>query len=182
MDKDKLTEIAQDKEFIQKLLNQRTDEDFKSTLEEKDINVSLDDAKKIRTKLTAALNGEVNLTDEELEAIGGGTSLGDAIKYVFNISVVLALLLGAGKVGCDVYDDVSNRKTAGGMFDSTTCAAGLGSKYKRDIHKIGNAIIDISGGKNKDNEHHKDMKSLTGSQKESAKTVKGFGIKNGKLF
>jgi hypothetical protein len=182
MDKDKLTKIAQDKEFIQKLLNQRTDEDFKSTLEEKDINVSLEDAKEIRTKLTAALNGEVNLTDEELEAIGGGASLGDAAKHIFNTSVVLVLVGGAFKVVCDVCDDVSTRKTFGGVGANVKHAVGFGTTYERGIHKLGDVVINLSGGKNEDNEHHKDIKSLTGSQEESEKIVKGFGLGSGKLF
>jgi hypothetical protein len=158
MDKDKLTKIAQDKEFIQKLLNQRTDEDFKNTLEEKDINVSLEDAKEIRAKLTAALNGEINLTEEELEAIGGGTSVGGEIKHIFNTSVALALFGGVCKVVYDVYDDVSTRKTLSGMAASITHGLGCSGPYKRGIHMIGDAV------------------------EESEKIVKGFGLESGKLF
>ena len=182
MDKNTLTEIAKDEEFIKRLINQDTDEGFKNTLGEKNIDVSLEDAKEIRYQLKSAINGNVNLTDEELDIINGGkASVGDAIKYTVKTAVVLTLLAAIGKVGYDVYDDVTNRRTPGGLANSVQCAAGFGGAYKRGIHKIGDAIIDATGGSGEENRHTKDIKPLTG-QEESEEIVKGFGMKNGKLF
>lgn len=155
MDKNALTEIAQDKEFIKKLVSQDTDEGFKNILGEKNINVSLEDAKEIRTQLNAAIKGNVNLTDEELEIINGGkASVGDAIKYTVKTAVALALVAGTIKFGIDVYENVEDRvehplKT--GVKDAT----GFGkdkSTYGKVVDKTGEAI------------------------------VTGFGLNNGKLF
>ncbi len=183
MDKNTLTEIAQDKEFIKKLVSQDTDEGFKNILGEKNININLEDAKEIRTQLNSAIKGNVNLTDEELEIINGSkASVGDAIKYTVKTAVALTLIAAVGKVGYDVYDDVANRNTLGGVCNHVKRRAGFGGAYKRAIHKIGDAIIDVTGGSGEENGHTKDIKSLTGQEEKSEEIVKGFGIKNGKLF
>lgn len=189
MDKNILSEISQDKEFIQKLLSQDTDQGFKDVLEEKGINISLEDAKEIREQILSALNGEVTLTDEELEIINGGgkgdksgTTVGDAIKYTVKTALGLTLLAVIGKVGYDVYDDVSSRKTFRGVARTVGNGLGFGNAYERGIHKIGDAIIDVTGGKKEDSSHTEDIKPLIGQKKESEEIVKGFGLKNGKLF
>lgn len=183
MDKNTLTEISQNKEFIKKLLSQETDEGFKDVLGEKDINVSLEDAKEIRMQVISAIKGNVNLTEKELEIINGGkTSVGDAIKYTVKVAVALTVVAAAGKVGYDIYDDVSNRKTPGGIANSAKYALGGGSAYDRGIHKAGDAIIGVAGGKGEEDRYHDDIKHLTASEEKSEKIVKGFGLKNGKLF
>ena len=155
MDKNTLTEIAQDKEFIKKLINQDTDEGFKNILGEKNINVSLEDAKEIRTQLNSAIKGNVNLTDEELEIINGGkASVGDAIKYTVKTAVALALIAGTIKFGIDVYGNVKDRvehPITTGAKDITGWGKDK-STYGRVVDKTGEAI------------------------------VKGFGLDNGKLF
>lgn len=155
MDKNTLTEIAQDKEFIKKLVSQDTDEGFKNILGEKNINVSLEDAKEIRTQLNSAIKGNVNLTDEELEIINGGSaSVGDAIKYTVKTAVALALVAGTVKFGIDVYGNVEDR-VEHPIKAGTKDVTGWGkdkSTYGRAVDKTGEAI------------------------------VKGFGLDNGKLF
>ena len=155
MDKNILTEIAQDEKFIKRLLDQDTDEGFKNILGEKNINVSLEDTKEIRTHLNSVMNGDVNLTDEELEIINGGkASVGDAIKYTVKTAVTLALITGAVKFGVDVHsnaEDRINHPLKSGAQDATGWGKDK-STYGRLVDKTGEDI------------------------------VKGFGIENGKVF
>ena len=185
MDKNTLTEIAQDEEFIKRLINQDTDEGFKNTLGKKNIDVSLEDAKEIRYQLKSAINGNVNLTDEELDIINGGkASVGDAIKYTVTSIIALGVIAGLTKFGIDVYGNVEDRKKYS-VRESFKDWTGVGkdkSTYGRAVDKTGEAIFKwTAGGSGEENRHTKDIKPLTG-QEESEEIVKGFGMKNGKLF
>ncbi len=186
MDKNTLDQISQDQEFIKKLVSQETDQGFKDVLGEKGINISLEDANEIRVQVSEAMKGNLNLTDKELEIISGGDkdSVGDAIKYAFKTTIALALVAGTVKFGIDVSGNIKDKQdnpTKTGLQNFT----GIGkdkSTYGRAVDWTADALINVVGGKGEENRCTKDIKHLTGQKEESEEIVKGFGLKNGKLF
>ena len=186
MDKNTLTKLSQDKEFIQRLLNQDNDEGFRDVLREKGVNVSLDEAKEIRMQVDSALKGDVNLTDEELEAInaGKGATVGDAIKYTVKTAVVLMLVAGISKFGIDVAGNVKD-KMDNPISSEVKDLTGIGknkSTYGRAVGWTADAVMSVIGGKGEKSRYTKDVKRITGQEERSEAIVKGFGLKNGKLF
>ena len=88
MNKERIKEVFADEEFVKELFSKETPEEAKALLEEKDIDISIEELVKLKdiiiAKLQAVENGEsAELTEADLENIAGGT---------FGISVVIAIV------------------------------------------------------------------------------------------
>lgn len=95
MDKEKLTEIFSDKEFVKSFFEPKNEEEVQKVLKEKGINLSLQEIQKIREILIQKKNGE--LSDEELEAVSGGGLL-EWLKDVQVISDMIETISDIGEV------------------------------------------------------------------------------------
>ena len=88
MNEERIKEVFSDEEFVKELFSKETPEEAKALLEEKDIDISIEELVKLKdiiiAKLQAIENGEsAELTEADLENIAGGT---------FGISVVIAIV------------------------------------------------------------------------------------------
>ena len=88
MNEERIKEVFSDEEFVKELFSKETPEEAKALLEEKDIDISIEELVKLKdiiiAKLQAVENGEsAELTEADLENIAGGT---------FGISVVIAIV------------------------------------------------------------------------------------------
>ena len=88
MNEERIKEVFADEEFVKELFSKETPEEAKALLEEKDIDISIEELVKLKdiiiAKLQAVENGEsAELTEADLENIAGGT---------FGISVVIAIV------------------------------------------------------------------------------------------
>ena len=88
MNEERIKEVFADEEFIKELFSKETAEEAQALLEEKDIDISIEELVKLKdiiiAKLQAVENGEsAELTEADLENIAGGT---------FGISVVIAIV------------------------------------------------------------------------------------------
>ena len=90
MDKEKLTEIFSDKEFVKSFFEPKNEEEVQKVLKEKGINLSLQEIQKIREILIQKKNGE--LSDEELEAVSGG-GFGDSFLKCLQVAQVISELI-----------------------------------------------------------------------------------------
>lgn len=76
MDQAKIMEVFSDELFVKKLLEMESDEEMQAALEEKDVDVSVDDIKKVKSFLDsnseAIKSGELN--EDQLEGITGGAA------------------------------------------------------------------------------------------------------------
>ena len=98
MDKEKLTEIFSDREFVKSFFEPKNEEEVQKVLKEKGINLSLQEIQKMREMLIQKKNGE--LSNEELEAVSGGgfwewihdgtlETIGEMIKTISDIGEVI---------------------------------------------------------------------------------------------
>ena len=88
MNEERIKEVFADEEFVKELFSKETPEEAKALLEEKGIDISIEELVKLKdiiiAKLQAVENGEsAELTEADLENIAGGT---------FGISVVIAIV------------------------------------------------------------------------------------------
>ena len=88
MNEERIKEVFADEEFVKELFSKETPEEAKALLEEKDIDISIEELVKLKdiiiAKLQAVENGEsAELTEADLENIAGGS---------FGISVVIAIV------------------------------------------------------------------------------------------
>ena len=90
MDKEKLTEIFSDKEFVKSFFEPKNEEEVQKVLKEKGIDLSLQEIQKIREILIQKKNGE--LSDEELEAVSGG-GFGDSFLKCLQVAQVISELI-----------------------------------------------------------------------------------------
>ena len=95
MDKEKLTEIFSDKEFVKSFFEPKNEEEVQKVLKEKGIDLSLQEIQKMREMLIQKKNGE--LSDEELEAVSGGGLL-EWLKDVQVISDMIETISDIGEV------------------------------------------------------------------------------------
>lgn len=77
MNEERIKEVFSDKEFVKELFSKETPEEAQALLEEKDIDVSIEELVKLKNiivaKLHTAENDEtVELTEEELTDVAGG--------------------------------------------------------------------------------------------------------------
>ena len=90
MDKEKLTEIFSNKEFVKSFFEPKNEEEVQKVLKEKGSDLSLQEIQKIREILIQKKNGE--LSDEELEAVSGG-GLGDSFLKCLQVAQVISELI-----------------------------------------------------------------------------------------
>lgn len=90
MDKEKLTEIFSDKEFVKSFFEPKNEEEVQKVLKEKGIDLSLQEIQKIREILIQKKNGE--LSDEELEAVSGGGFGDTLLEWLQGLSVIYELI------------------------------------------------------------------------------------------
>lgn len=90
MDKEKLTEIFSNKEFVKSFFEPKNEEEVQKVLKEKGIDLSLQEIQKIREILIQKKNGE--LSDEELEAVSGG-GFGDSFLKCLQVAQVISELI-----------------------------------------------------------------------------------------
>ena len=88
MNEERIKEVFADEEFVKELFSKETPEEAKALLEEKDIDVSIEELVELKdiiiAKLQATENDEtVELTEADLSDVAGGT---------FGISVVIAIV------------------------------------------------------------------------------------------
>lgn len=95
MDKEKLTEIFSNKEFVKSFFEPKNEEEVQKVLKEKGIDLSLQEIQKMREMLIQKKNGE--LSDEELEAVSGGGLL-EWLKDVQVISDMIETISDIGEV------------------------------------------------------------------------------------
>ena len=74
MNEEKIKKVFSDEEFVKSLMNLETPEAVQKALEEKDIDLSVEDIKKIAELVQKKDNGE--LSEDELEEVAGGTDVG----------------------------------------------------------------------------------------------------------
>lgn len=97
MDKEKLTEIFSNKEFVKSFFEPKNEEEVQKVLKEKGIDLSLQEIQKIREILIQKKNGE--LSDEELEAVSGG-GFGDSFLKCLQVAQVISdLIEGISGIG-----------------------------------------------------------------------------------
>ena len=78
MNEEKIREVFSDEKFVKSLMELETPEEVQKALAEKDIDLSVEDIKKIAELLQKKADGE--LSDDELESVaGGGICLGIAV-------------------------------------------------------------------------------------------------------
>ena len=90
MDKEKLTEIFSNKEFVKSFFEPKNEEEVQKVLKEKGIDLSLQEIQKMREMLIQKKNGE--LSDEELEAVSGG-GFGDSFLKCLQVAQVISELI-----------------------------------------------------------------------------------------
>ena len=90
MDKEKLTEIFSNKEFVKSFFEPKNEEEVQKVLKENGIDLSLQEIQKIREILIQKKNGE--LSDEELEAVSGG-GFGDSFLKCLQVAQVISELI-----------------------------------------------------------------------------------------
>ncbi len=73
--KEKLQQLMQDEEFLKEILVLETAEEVQQAFKEKDVDISIEDLKKIKELIKKSINEDYELTEEELEEITGGSFL-----------------------------------------------------------------------------------------------------------
>ena len=100
MNEERIKEVFSDEEFVKELFSKETPEEAKALLEEKDIDISIEELVKLKdiitAKLQAAENGEsTELTEEDLADVAGGGGAVVAVVAFVAIAAVLFLKIKA---------------------------------------------------------------------------------------
>ena len=97
MNEEKIKEVSSDEEFVKSLMELETPEEVQKALAEKDIDLSVDDIKKIAKLIQKKADGE--LSDEDLESVAGGS-----------VTVAVVLFTGTALIACAGYRLVTHRR------------------------------------------------------------------------
>ncbi len=81
---EKLTELLKDQAFVEKLIAQETDTDVKALLAENGVDLSLQEIAKIKQGIESQIEGNAELSDDDLENVAGGSDISDIIEAAFN--------------------------------------------------------------------------------------------------
>ena len=99
MNEERIKEVFSDEAFVKQLFEQESPEQVQELLLDKEIDLSVDEIKKLRELIEKHISGELNLeelSDEELESVSGGIV---EVAAFFAILGGMLLLAGAGFVG-----------------------------------------------------------------------------------
>ena len=97
MNEEKIKEVFSNEKFVKSLMELNTPEEVQKALSEKDIDLSVDEIKKIAELLQKKANGE--LTDEDLENVAGGS---------ISLGIVIGIYVAIG--AAYVVDHVTRRR------------------------------------------------------------------------
>jgi uncharacterized membrane protein YebE (DUF533 family) len=103
-------------EVIKNLKNLKSEEDIRGYLKENGIEVDLKKSEIIKKALATIDSYEGKLSDEQLDEIAGGTSVGKIMAGIVLGTAAVATIAGGGKFAYDVYNEYEDQGTFTGKL------------------------------------------------------------------
>ena len=95
MNEERIKEVFSDEAFVEKILSTETPEEVQELLEDKDIEMSIGEIEKAKEMILKKLedpDAELELSDEDLEDVAGGSLLGACLILVYVVTPCVTAL------------------------------------------------------------------------------------------
>ena len=95
MNEERIKEVFSDEAFVKELLSKETPEEVQELLEDKDIEMSIGEIEKAKEMILKKLedpDAELELSDEDLEDVAGGSLLGACLILVYVVTPCVTAL------------------------------------------------------------------------------------------
>ena len=95
MNEERIKELFENEEFVKELFSKETAEEAQAFLAENDVEMSVEDLRKVMEKVNASLEDsdeDATLEDDDLEDVAGGSIIALGIM----VAVCLTVVIGAG--------------------------------------------------------------------------------------
>ena len=144
MTKEQVIEFLSDPQVIAKLKKSKSEEEVVSYLKENGIDITVKKAQIIKEALATIDSYSGKLTDEQLDEITGGASVGKIMAGIVLGAVTIATIAGGGKFLYDVNNEINQQGTltgqAKGFLGSLAHKTGIHERtpYQQAVHNAAN--------------------------------------------
>ena len=114
MTNEQIIKFLSDPKVIAELKKLKSEEEIINYIKENGIEITFKKAQIIKEALTTIDSYSGKLTDEQLEDIVGGASVGKIVAGIILGAAAVATIAGGGKFSYDVYNKIEKKKTFGG--------------------------------------------------------------------
>lgn len=140
MTNEEVVKLLSDPKVIMELKKLETEEEIVTYLKEKNLDISLEKAQKIKQALCISDDYKGKLSDEQLDDIAGGGTAGKIMAGIVLGAAAVGILAGGGKFAYDVINEANQSESLRGAAKGFLGDVAGRSLYQQAVHKTADLL------------------------------------------